>query len=103
MPAEESRAVDDVGAPFDDQLDELRELFRRVLEVGVLDDDDVAGDRGEPAPERRPLALIPLLQQQREAVLPLQCRSRCSRVPSVEQSSTTIELDRASARGGRAR
>ena len=42
MPPEEPRPVHDVGAPLADQLDELRELLRRVLEVGILDDHEIA-------------------------------------------------------------
>ena len=70
--AEEPRAVDDVGAPVDDQLGELGNSSGEYFEVGVLDRHHVAGDRGEAAPQRRALALIALLQQQREAVLALQ-------------------------------
>ena len=68
---EEPRAVDDVRLALADELDQLRILFRRVLEVGVLDDHQVAGDRGEPAPQRRALAGVGLAQQ-REAELALQ-------------------------------
>ena len=42
MPAEEARAVDDVGAALADELDELGKLLRRVFEVGVLNDDEIA-------------------------------------------------------------
>ena len=72
MPAEKPRAEDDIGASLDNQLDQLRNSSGDVFEVGVLDGDDVAGDGGETAPERRTLSLIPLLQQQAEVVLPLQ-------------------------------
>ena len=69
MPAEEARAVDDVGAALADQLDELRKLLRRVLEVGVLDDDEVAGDLLEAAPQRRALAAVLRLEDQLELQL----------------------------------
>ncbi len=56
MAAEKPRSVDDVGLVLDDQIEELRVFFRRVLEVGILNHDDVAGDGGEAAPQRRALA-----------------------------------------------
>ena len=63
MPSEKPRSVDDVGTPLADQLDQLRELFRRVLRVGVLNDDQVAGDLLEPEPQRRPLAAVRLVKE----------------------------------------
>ncbi len=42
VPADEPRSVDDVGAALADQLDEIGKLLRRVLQVGVLNDDEVA-------------------------------------------------------------
>ena len=70
---------DHVGPALADELDELRVLLGRVLEVGVLDDDDLAGHLGEPAPQRRALALVPLLEDQPEAVLLLETRQDVAR------------------------
>ena len=47
----EARAEDDVGVAVDDRLDELPVLVRVVLEVGVLDDDDVARGAREARPD----------------------------------------------------
>jgi len=62
VPAKKAGSVDNVGAPLDDQLDQLRELFRRVFEIGVLDDDEVAGYFLETAPKRRSLATVDRLE-----------------------------------------
>src|SRR5688572_1158221 len=70
--AEEPGAVDDIGAAVDDQLDQLRELLRGVFEIGILNDDDVAADRVKAAADRGAFALVALLQEQSEAVAPLQ-------------------------------
>ena len=68
---EKPRAVDDVGVALANQLDELRIFFGRVLEVGVLNDHQIAGHRREPAPQRRAFAGVGLVQQ-REAERRLQ-------------------------------
>ena len=88
MAAEEARAVDDVGLALADELDELRIFLRRVLEIGVLNDHEVAGDGGEAAPQRRALAPFGW----RSSVKPSsRCSSsRISPVPSVDPSSTTM-------------
>ena len=64
-------------------------LLRRVLEIGVLDDDQIAGHLGEPAAERRPLAPVLRLQDQLEPALLLQPRQDVPR-PSFDPSSTTM-------------
>ena len=56
--ADEPRAEDDVGLILDDRLDELGILRRVVFEVGVLDDDDLAGGVAEPGAERGALSLV---------------------------------------------
>ena len=57
VPAEEPRPVHDVGPPAANQLDERRILLRRVFQIGVLDDHDVApSPAANPAPQRRALA-----------------------------------------------
>ena len=53
---------DDVGDAVDDRLDEARDVLRVVLEVGVLDDDDVAGREREARAQRRALAHVLGLQ-----------------------------------------
>jgi len=58
-----------VGAALADEFDQFGVLLGRVLEVGVLDDDDLAGHLGKPATQRRTLALVLLLEDQPEAVL----------------------------------
>ena len=67
--ADEPRAVDDVGLALDDRLDELRVLRGVVLEVGVLDDDDLAGGVAEPGAQGRPLALVLLVEDDRQVGL----------------------------------
>ena len=71
MAAEKPRSVDHVGLVLDDQIEELRVLFRRVFQVGILNHDNVAGDGGEAAPKRRALAGV-RLPKQRELQLALQ-------------------------------
>ena len=62
VPAEEARAVDDVRPSLADERDELGKLLRRVLQVGVLDDHEIAGHFLESAPERGPFAAVGGLQ-----------------------------------------
>ena len=89
--ADEPRAEDDVGLALDDRLDELGILRGVVLEVGVLDDDDLAGGMAEPGAERGPFALVLLVEDDRQvAVARRRSSRRISRVPSFEQSSTTM-------------
>ena len=66
MPPEEARAIDDVRPPFADQRDQLGEFFRRVLEVGVLNDDEITRHFLESPPERRALAAVGRLQHELE-------------------------------------
>ena len=79
MASEEPRAVDDVRPSLADQLDELRELLRRVFEVRVLDDHEVAVDHLEAAAQGGALPHVPRLQQQREAELALQAAEDVAR------------------------
>src|SRR3990172_8825108 len=79
MPAEEPRAIDDVGPALTDEIDEHRELFRRVFEIPILNDHQVAAYLLEAAPQRRALALVPRLERQREAELPLKTLEPLSR------------------------
>src|SRR5262249_49795470 len=60
--ADEPRAVDDVRVVLDDRLDELGILGRVVLEVGVLDDDDLAGGLAEPGAQRGALSLVAVVE-----------------------------------------
>jgi hypothetical protein len=62
---DEARAEDHVGLALKDRLQEHRVLPRVVLEVGVLDEDDVAGGRGEPRAQRGALALVPFVEDDR--------------------------------------
>ena len=59
---QEPRAVDHVGHALDDRLDQAMVLGGIVFQVGVLDDDDVAGGLGEAGPHGRPFAAVPLVQ-----------------------------------------
>jgi hypothetical protein len=43
-------AIDHIRAVLHERLDELYELLRIVFEVGVLDGDQIAAGRGDPAP-----------------------------------------------------
>ena len=88
--ADEARAVDDVGLALDDRLDELGILRGVVFEVGVLDDDDLAGGVAEPGPQGRSLALVLVVEDDRQLGLVAGQLLRMSRVPSVEQSSTRM-------------
>ena len=56
--AEETGAEDHVGAAIEDGFEEFAVVARIVFEVGVLDQDDVAGDFSEAAAEGGAFALI---------------------------------------------
>ena len=86
------RAVDDVGVVLEEGPHETRVVARVVLEIGVLEDDQVAGRLGDAAAHRRALALIVRLLDQPDAAAALLGTNprSISRVPSVEQSSTTM-------------
>ena len=58
LAGEEARAVDHVGAVLEERPHELGEVARVVLEVGVLEDDQVAGGGGDPGAHRGALAAI---------------------------------------------
>jgi hypothetical protein len=79
VPAEEPRAVDDVGASLTDELDQHRKFFRGVLEIGVLNDDEIAPHRLEAAAQRGALAHVARLKEQRESPFALQALKRLKR------------------------
>ena len=60
-PRREAAAVDHVGVPREDRLQQGGVVGRVVLEVGVLDDQHVAGRQGEPGAQRRALAAVDLV------------------------------------------
>ena len=67
---DEARAEDDVGVAVEDRLDEPRVLGRVVLEVGVLDERDVAGHvRGPPCAPPRPCPGSPRGRRSTQPVL----------------------------------
>jgi hypothetical protein len=65
-PAKKSRAEDDVGAAVDDGFKKLVVVARIVFEVGILDENDVAGDFGKATAESGALALIVSLKKDAE-------------------------------------
>ena len=65
--AREARAVDHVGVALEDGRDQARVLARVVLEIGVLDDGDVAGHVRDRRPHRGALALVALVPDQHQA------------------------------------
>src|SRR5215210_676449 len=65
---QETRAVDHVGAVFQEGPHQARIVSRVVLEVGVLEEDEVAGRFGDAAADGGPLALVLPLLEQSEAV-----------------------------------
>jgi hypothetical protein len=69
VPADEAAAVDGVGLPFDDEVEQVRVLLGAVFEVRVLDDDDVARRLPDPPPHGRALAAVLLLQDVLESAL----------------------------------
>ena len=56
--AEEAGAEDDVGASVEERDEELAKVGGVVFEVGVLDDDEVAGDVTEAFADRCALAAM---------------------------------------------
>ena len=69
----------------------------RVLQVGVLDGDDVAGRFGEAAAQRGALALVPRLQHQLEAVPGLELAKDLRRAVSrsvVDHDQLDAQRDR---------
>ena len=67
--AEEAGSVHDVGLAGEDGPEEDRVFLRVVLEVGVLDDDEIAGRGAHPGPDRRALPQVARLQEDADAVL----------------------------------
>src|SRR6267142_4041622 len=64
LAGQETGAVDDVRAVLQERADEAWIVPGVVLEVGVLEEDEVARGLGDAAADRRALALVlPLLQQ----------------------------------------
>ena len=53
---QEARAVDDVGAAVEDRREQLRVLGGIELEVGVLDEEDVAGGERQAHADRGALS-----------------------------------------------
>ena len=102
--SEEARAVDDVGTALEDRLQQQGVLARVVLEVGVLDDDDVARGFADAARDGGALALVRGWSRTRTPSRP-SSSARMSRVPSVDPSSTSRFLSRClgDRRRGRAR
>ena len=92
MPSEEPRAVDDVGPAGANELDERRILLGRILEIGVLNEHDVAGHLREPGAQRRALAAVLRLQDQREAALALELLQQIAR-PIARPIIDDDELD----------
>ena len=83
--ADEPRSVDDVGLALQDGRWSAGIVLRVVFEVGVLDDDDLAGGVAEAGANRGSLAGVSLVEDDRDAVTRLQH----SRAPSVDPSSIT--------------
>ena len=70
MAAVGAGAVDDPGLALEDRLEQVREVLRVVLEVGVEDREQVAGRLGEAPLQRGALALVDrLLDEPDRAVL----------------------------------
>ena len=90
MAADEAAAEHGVRLALHDEVEQVRVLLGAVLEVGVLDDDDVARRLRDPPPHRRALAPVPLLQEELEAALARPAPATISRLPSVEASSTAM-------------
>ncbi len=61
--AEEARAIDHVGTAIEQGLEKFAVVARIVFEVGVLDENDVAGNFGEAAAECCAFALIVVLKK----------------------------------------
>ena len=55
-------AVDHIGLAPDDRLDQARVVLGVVLEIGVLDDHDLAARLRQRGADRRPLAAVPLVE-----------------------------------------
>ena len=58
FPAGEPRAEHGVGAFVDEHRDDAQQIARVVLEVGVVDDGNLAGGLGQRGPHRRALAAV---------------------------------------------
>src|SRR5207245_6143461 len=61
--AKEPGAKHDIGLLFDYGPKELGIVFRVVLKVGILDEDDIAGSPSEAGPERCPLAAVSVVEE----------------------------------------
>src|SRR5437764_12204685 len=72
MAAEKPGSIDDIGAARADEFDELWILLRRIFEVRVLNQNDVAAHVAESDAKRRALPRVRRLLQQRERQLALQ-------------------------------
>ena len=67
--AEEARAVNDVGVAGEDRRDEVRILGGIVLEIGVLDERDVALEVRDGGADRRALALVLRLEDRLQPIV----------------------------------
>ena len=68
LAGQEARAVDHVGAVLQERAHQAGVVARVVLQVGVLEDDQVAGGRGDAGADRGALALVLLVLDVADAV-----------------------------------
>ena len=66
--AEKAGSVHDVGLARENGPEQDRVFLRVVLEVGVLDDDEIARRGAHAGPDGRPLPHVARLQQNADAV-----------------------------------
>ena len=96
MTPQETGSEHDIGAPLANQLDEFRILLRRVFEVRVLDDHEVASDDGKTPPQRCTLSTVAGLSKQHESQLALQFledRARTVRRAIVDHDELDAHVD----------
>ena len=95
----EARAVDDVRLTAQERAEQTRNLARVVFEIGILDDDELAGRLLDAGANGGPLPLVLRLEDETDVRIALgEAVSRISREPSVDPSSTTmISLSRSTA------
>ncbi len=66
--ARETRAIDHIGQPFFDRLEQRRIVRRIIFQVGILNQHDFAGHMAERGFERRALALIARLEKNSDLI-----------------------------------